>query len=47
MGQIGFVGRDFFGDRGYGAEPVYLADLERCTPADALAPPSRRGRWSV
>ena len=47
MGQSGFVGRDFFGDRGYSAEPVYLSDLDRCAPAEALAPPSRRGRWSV
>ena len=47
MGQSSFVGRDFFGDRGYSAAPVYLADLDRCTPAEAVGPPSRRGRWSV
>ena len=32
-----FVGRDYIADRGFAAEPVYVADLDQCTPAGALS----------
>ena len=33
--------QDFFGDRGFSGEPVYLTDMERCTPSGSI------GRESV
>ena len=32
-------------DRGFKAEPLYLTDLDRCKPADALSPKPRQGHW--
>ena len=36
---------DFFGDRGFSQPPIYLTNLDRCTPADALTPVPRRHAW--
>ena len=38
---------DLFADRWLDATPTYLTAMERCTPAAALAPDARRGRWRV
>ena len=35
--------QDFFGDRGFSGEPVYLTDMERCTPSEAIGRESVRG----
>ena len=40
-----FVGRDFIGDRGYAADPVYLADLDRCVPSESLSADPKPRRW--
>ena len=42
-----FVGRDYIADRGFAAEPVYVADLDQCTPAGALSRESKRGHWKM
>ncbi|MCY3896578.1 MAG: family 10 glycosylhydrolase [Chloroflexi bacterium] len=36
---------DFFADRGFSQPPIYLTDLDRCTPAGALSPAPRRHTW--
>ena len=38
---------DYYTDRGFEAAPIYLADLDRCAPADALARESLPGRWQA
>ena len=38
---------DAIADRGLRAGPRYVADFDRCTPADALAPDATRGRWQT
>ena len=40
-----FVGRDFLGNLGFSAGAVYLSDMDKCTPSDAIGRDSRRGRW--
>ena len=42
-----FVGRDFIFDRGFSAEPVYVTDLDLCTPADAMSHQPRDRRWRM
>ena len=37
--------QDFFGDRGFGSEPVYLTDMDRCTPSGSIGRESARGKW--
>ena len=37
--------QDFFGDRGFSGEPVYLTDMERCTPSGSIGRESARGQW--
>ena len=39
--------RDFLADRGYRAEPIYLTDLDRVSPASALAPDLRPNTWQT
>ena len=36
---------DLIGDRAFSSPPIYVSDLDRCTPADALSTESRRGAW--
>lgn len=36
---------DLIGDRAFASPPIYLSDLDRCTPSDALSRQSRRGCW--
>lgn len=36
---------DLIGDRAFASPPIYLSDLDRCTPSDALSRESRRGCW--
>ena len=36
-----------FGDQGFSSEPVYLADLGRCRPQEALTQRAKRGCWRV
>ena len=38
---------DAITDRGFRAAPRYVADFDRCTPADALAADPTRGRWQT
>ena len=35
--------QDFFGDRGFSGEPVYLTDMDRCTPSGSIGRESARG----
>ncbi len=37
--------RDLWSDQGYEADPIYLTDLDRATPAAALAADVRPGTW--
>ena len=39
--------RDLLADRGYEADPIYLTDLDRVTPATALAPDLRPHTWQT
>ena len=39
--------RDLLADRGYRAEPIYLTDLDRVSPASALAPDLRPNTWQT
>ena len=41
----GSASSDYFADLGFSAEPIYLTDLDRCTPAEALSSQPRRARW--
>ena len=36
---------DFTTDRGFSQPPIYLTDLDRCTPTDSLSPQPRRHSW--
>ena len=36
---------DFIADRAFSQPPIYLTDLDRCTPSSALTPESRRHTW--
>ena len=36
---------DFIADWGLEAEPIYVTDLDRCLPSDALTARPSRGRW--
>ena len=36
---------DFLADLGFSAEPVYIADLDRCQPSSAVGDEPQRGRW--
>ncbi len=36
---------DYISDRGFQAKPIYLADLDRCAPADAWSSEAAPGRW--
>ena len=36
---------DRIGDSWLSQQPIYQADLDRCTPADALAAEPRLRRW--
>ena len=36
---------DFFGDRGFSQPPIYLTELDRCTPVGSLSPVPRRHSW--
>ncbi|MCY4112265.1 MAG: family 10 glycosylhydrolase, partial [Chloroflexi bacterium] len=38
---------DAITDRGFRAEPRYVADFDRCTPAEALATDATRGHWQT
>ena len=38
-------GTDYFGDKWLPGQPIYLTDLDRCQPAEALSPEPRLGRW--
>ncbi len=40
-------GLENLADRSFSADPVYLTDLERCRPADALSRDTGYGRWRV
>ena len=40
-----FKGRDFIGDRGYAANPIYVSDLDKCLPASALSTEPRWRKW--
>ena len=37
--------RESIADRALAADPIYLTDLSRCRPADALSPKPRRKHW--
>ena len=39
--------RDLLADRGYAADPIYLTDLDRATPASALASELRPHTWQT
>ena len=39
--------RDLLADRGYSADPIYLTDLDRVTPASALASELRPHTWQT
>ena len=39
--------RDLLADRGYAADPIYLTDLDRVTPASALASELRPRTWQT
>ena len=41
------VCRDHIAARGFTGEPVYITDLDRCTPATALCAEAARGRWQT
>ena len=43
--KVNNTGAENLGDNGLAAEPTYLTDLDRCTPAGALSPDTRRGHW--
>ena len=36
---------DLIGDRAFAGPPIYMSDLDRCTPQSALTSESRRGFW--
>ncbi len=36
---------DYIADRSFSQPPIYLTDLDRCTPASALSPEPRRQTW--
>ncbi len=36
---------DFIADRGFSQPPIYLTDLDRCTPSSALSSEPRRHTW--
>ena len=37
--------RDFIADRGFAADPIYMADMDVCQPAQAISPQRQRCRW--
>ena len=37
--------RDFIADRGFAADPIYMADMDVCQPAQAISPQPQRRRW--
>ena len=38
---------DCYGDRWLSGRPIYLTELDRCQPAEAMAPEARQGRWRL
>ena len=38
---------DYIADHGFSQPPVYLTDLDRCTPASVLSPEPRRHAWRM
>ncbi len=43
----GAVTKDYIADRGFAGGPVYLTDLGRCLPSEALSDKRRRRHWRM